>query len=130
MVLIINGEVIADTDPRAIARRNRESGTGSSGSSRQRFGSLRGDDTINRTASSSSRGTTGSGEGGIVSSLEKALGVEGKTFEFPAMFGNPTVTVPVVVFFVLSALCLLTSWRVALGALLLIYIYYLQQEQN
>ena len=91
---------------------------------------MRGDDTINRTASSSSRGTTGSGGGGIVSSLEKALGVEGKTFEFPAMFGNPTVTVPVVVFFVLSALCLLTSWRVALGALLLIYIYYLQQEQN
>ena len=135
MPIIINGEVVPDNDPRAVARRNRgrqpQTRGGSGG-----FGRI-GGSTSRASGSSRFSGQSNSGMGqgrssngnsqrgpGPLAGLENMLGVSGKTFKVPAIMGNPSFEIPVVVLIILAFVTLLTSWRVGLGGCLLVYLYY------
>ena len=69
---------------------------------------------------------------GPLAGLENMLGVSGKTFKVPAVMGNPSFEVPIIYLIIIAFVTLLTSWRVGLGACLLLYLYYnsLQTQQN
>ena len=136
MPVIINGEVVADTDPRAVAHRNRgrnsqqqqqRRGTG-------RFGTLGGSSSNNNTNNNgrfasgrnnnNNNNNARNGQNGPLAGLENLLGVSGKTFKVPAVLGNPSFEVPVIILIIVAFVTLLTSWRFGLGATLLVYLYY------
>ena len=142
MPVIINGEVVPDNDPRAIARRGGSNNSRNRTSqSRSRFGTVGGSSSTGgsagRPGAPGSRGTSSrrsSGNGGglasPLSSLEKMIGVEGKTFNVPALMGNPSIDLPVILLFILAFLCVLTNWRVGAGGLLFSYLYYTNQDSQ
>ena len=135
MPIIINGEVVPDNDPRAVARRNRgrqaQTRGGSGGFGRIGGSTSRASGSSRFTGQSNSgmgqgRSSNGNSQGGPgpLAGLENMLGVSGKTFKVPAIMGNPSFEIPVVVLIILAFVTLLTSWRVGLGGCLLVYLYY------
>ena len=133
MPVIINGEVVPDNDPRAIARRGGggNNARNRAAQSRNRFGTIGGGSTRGSSSRPNvSRQPAGTGAGNSsnpLASLEKMIGVEGKTFNVPAIMGNPSIDMPVIILFILAFLCILTNWRVGAGGLLLCYLYYTNQ---
>ena len=147
MPVIINGEVVADSDPRAIAHRNRgrrpQQQRNSSGGGFGRIGGSGNSGNNNNNNNNNNRFVSSrrSGNGntqqqnngpGPLAGLENMLGVSGKTFKVPAVMGNPSFEVPIIYLIIIAFVTLLTSWRVGLGACLLLYLYYnsLQTRQN
>ena len=129
MPVIINGEVVADTDPRAVAHRNRGRNSHQRGTGR--FGTVGGNNNNNYTnnngrfaSSRNNNNNNNNGQNGPLAGLENMLGVSGKTFKVPAVMGNPSFEVPVIILIIIAFVTLLTSWRFGLGATLLVYLYY------
>ena len=151
LVVIINGEIVPDSDPRARTKR----GQSSAAPPLQRtFGarvatvggsSAGGGDSTSSTSSSGSGGSGGWGAGadagsrgggraspaargggatsGPLQSLEAALGIEGRTVTAPAIGPVPSSEVPLVYLAVVAAAALLLqTWKVPVGAAGLYYL--------
>ena len=119
MVLIINGEIIADDDPRAVQRRSgggsaqpRASAPQGSGPNLQGLGGSR----QPRPAA----GQAGPGAGGSpLDAMAEMIGIQGQTFLIPAVANIPARDVPLIVMLILAVMTLLIGWKVLAGAAVL-----------
>ena len=120
MVLIIDGEVVADNDPRAIAKRRGASTSSqpSQSSASQQAG--RGPRIQTTGGSGGSAGGGGAPPGSPLDALASALGVQGQVVKVPALHQRiPEREVPVVIAGILGVLTLLAGWRILAAAAVL-----------
>mmetsp|Transcript_42524 Transcript_42524/g.78821 ORF Transcript_42524/g.78821 Transcript_42524/m.78821 type:complete len:156 (-) Transcript_42524:244-711(-) len=142
MVVIINGEIVQDNDPRAAKARGGTAGSSGSGARERQFGariasvvSSSGND---EGAGGNAAGGGGSGSvraapppagrqgGGPLDQLAEMVGVKGKTVPAPALGDYVAASeVPMIyVIVVVVVSCVLQNWKVPVGA---VGLYYLQQ---
>mmetsp|Transcript_36927 Transcript_36927/g.74982 ORF Transcript_36927/g.74982 Transcript_36927/m.74982 type:complete len:153 (+) Transcript_36927:126-584(+) len=139
MVVIINGEIVQDNDPRAAKARGGTAGSSGSGARERQFGAR-----IASVGSSSGNdegagGNAGGGGsvraapppagrqgGGPLDQLAEMVGVKGKTVPAPALGDYVAASeVPMIyVIVVVVVSCVLQNWKVPVGA---VGLYYLQQ---
>ena len=116
MVLIINGEIIADDDPRAVQRRSgggsaqpRASAPQGSGPNLQGLGG-------SRQSRPGAAGQAGPGAGGSpLDAMAEMIGIQGQTFLIPAVANIPARDVPLIVMLILAVMTLLIGWKVLAG---------------
>ena len=121
MVLIINGEIIADDDPRAVQRRSgggsaqpRASAPQGSGPNLQGLGGSR------QAHPGGAAGQAGPGAGGSpLDAMAEMIGIQGQTFLIPAVANIPARDVPLIVMLILAVMTLLIGWKVLAGAAVL-----------
>ncbi|KAF4693442.1 hypothetical protein FOZ60_010860 [Perkinsus olseni] len=134
MVLIIDGEIVPDSDPRAAARKRQQHPQNTNGgdnfrSSAEWSSSTPGgptDHTSNTSGSSayqySSSNPQGGGGGaqpGVRAQAERLLGIEGRIVTIPAMLGRPSLDVPLLYIILLALLALMMGPRALVLAALL-----------
>ena len=111
MVLIIDGEIVADNDPRAIARRGQGRGGAPQAAPRQHAAP-----TPQRAPA---HGAADGAPANPLDTLAGAMGIGGQSVRIPAMGRIPARDVPLIVVLLISLLTLFAGWRVlAVGALL------------
>lgn len=158
--ILPDGTLVPDSDPRAIRARGARgagAGTGRSGGARGAVsgsarsgirnagrGSGRGGRTNFGTIHGSSQGGTASQRGGSAQtndepgdvplgplrSVARAVGIEHSTVTVPALFGSPATKVPLIHIFVVALLGYLVSWRIAIAAVILFFVYNHRRRQN
>ncbi|KAF4745063.1 hypothetical protein FOZ62_025401, partial [Perkinsus olseni] len=136
MVLIIDGEIVPDSDPRAAARKRQQhpqktNGGDSFRSSAEWSSSTPGgptDHTSNTSGSSAYQYSSGNPQGGgggggaqpgVRAQAERLLGIEGRIVTIPAMLGRPSLDVPLLYIILLALLALMMGPRALVLAALL-----------
>jgi|TARA_B100000524_G_scaffold159427_1_gene80962 hypothetical protein len=112
MVLIINGEIVADNDPRAMARRQRPAASASpraAAAARAPQG-----------APSASSGALAPGS--PLEALATQLGVQGQSVEIPAVWRLPAREVPMIGVILLGLITLFLGWKV-LALVLMLHVF-------
>ena len=136
MVVIIDGEIVPDDDPRAIRRRGGGGGgaSASPGQATPRFGTIGGNGGGGGGGGGASGGGSGQPppQGTPVNPLDKAaelMGIQGRKVAIPAVFGVRAHDVDLINIVCLGALSLFFGWRIAAGGVVLWFIYQ-HQSQN
>jgi hypothetical protein len=106
MVLILNGEVLQDNDPRAIAARNSKAKPGAAPSARGPP-AREVDSNAPAAAQQQQPGFPGLS---MLDGLARAIGVHGKTVRVPAVLGVPGQDLPVIVFVLLGVATFFFGW--------------------
>ena len=112
MVLIIDGEIVADSDPRAVARRNPKP---------QATAAPRGANIQSVGGGGGGPQQRPAGAGGSpLDALASAIGIQGQTIEVPGIAGRiPARQVPAIFLLLLAAATLFFGWQcLAVAALL------------
>jgi len=124
------GEMLPDTDPRAIAARGGARGGGNRSSTTRRggFGSVHSSNSSTSSSNSNSTQASSSRGGGGLNSLAKMMGIENKFLDTPAL-GTilPTTRVPYVYLVVLAVLTFFAGIRALIVSVVVWYIYNHQQ---
>jgi hypothetical protein len=124
------GEMLPDTDPRAIAARGGARGGGNRSSTTRRggFGSVHSSNSSTSSNSNSTQASSSRGGGGPLNSLAKMMGIENKFLDTPAL-GTilPTTRVPYVYLVVLAVLTFFAGIRALIVSVVVWYIYNHQQ---
>jgi len=116
MVLIIDGEIVADNDPRAIAMRNRKQGSTSAPSPAAR---------VQQTSSPSGPRAPGpaidaaNAAGNPLDAIAGFLGIQGQSFTIPGVWRIAPREVPLVAVVILALLTLFFGWQVLAVAVVL-----------
>ena len=123
MVLIIDGELVADDDPRAIAKRGGGGGGGGGGGSGGGIGEGRPFQSAYRPNIGGTHQAAQTAPGPTASPLDAlagALGIAGKTVQIPAIAGRvPARDVPLIIVLIIAAVTLFFGWQIlAIAALL------------
>ena len=111
MPLIIDGEIVPDSDPRAVARR-----AGAQKPAQKPAPSNSGSAPGSSTPPPRSQPTNGPSP---LDAIASAIGVQGQTIEIPAIWRVPSRQVPMIVAILLGGATLLFGWRVPAVAALL-----------
>ena len=115
MVLIIDGEIVQDNDPRAIARRQPKAAPRSSNSSGMGRVPPGG-------GPQGPRGGPPGGAGGPLDALATTLGIQGQSVEIPAFSRLPARQVPLIALLLLAVATLFFGWQIlALAAVLHVF---------
>lgn len=119
MVLIIDGEIVADNDPRAIARRKPAAAP-----QRPAGGGMGGIHSAGGGGGGGGRAPPGGGGGAAggspLDALAAAIGIEGRVVTIPKLHARlPERQVPMIVAGIVGLLTMFMGWRVLAGAALM-----------
>ena len=118
MVLIIDGEIVQDNDPRAIARRNPKPAASQPAGRGPNIHSVGVGGGVGGGGGGGGGGAGGAG-GGPLDQIADALGIRGRTVEIPAISRLPARQVQQIHLLILAALTLFLGWQVLAVAVLL-----------
>jgi hypothetical protein len=117
MVLIINGEIIADDDPRAVQKRGGGSAQPRASAPQGSGPNLQGLGGSGQSRPGAAGQGAGAGAGGSpLDAIAEMIGIQGQTFLIPAVASIPARDVPLVVLLILAVMTLLVGWKVLAGA--------------
>eukprot|EP00316_Scyphosphaera_apsteinii_P022533 CAMPEP_0119303906 /NCGR_PEP_ID=MMETSP1333-20130426/5261_1 /TAXON_ID=418940 /ORGANISM="Scyphosphaera apsteinii, Strain RCC1455" /LENGTH=151 /DNA_ID=CAMNT_0007306685 /DNA_START=79 /DNA_END=534 /DNA_ORIENTATION=- len=120
MVMILeSGEIVQDSDPRAIAMRNKKTGKASSSTA---LGSGPATLPMQRPTGSSTGATPNAPAAPTASPLDTlagAIGIQGQTIQIPALGRIPAKDVPLIAILLVGLLTLFFGWKVLLVAVVL-----------
>lgn len=112
MVLIVDGEILADTDPRAIAARQRRGVASSSGGAARPA-------PPQQPQRSAAPPAGGGAARNPLDQLAEAIGIQGQSVTIPAIWRVPMRQVPLIWLLLLGGLTMFAGWRVPAAAALL-----------
>lgn len=120
MVLILNGEVLQDNDPRAVAARAAQKSGSSTGGSASRAApaAAAGPSSASRTPlQPQQQQGFRHALSGVLDPVEKALGIQGRTIRCPGFLSVPATEIPLIFIILVGVLALFFGWPVLLLAL-------------
>ena len=122
MVLIIDGEIVADNDPRAVAKRRSGGSSSSPSSAAPAGGPRRGGPNLQGLppAGQQAPAPGGGAAGSPLDALANALGIQGQILTIPRLHARiPEREVPMVIAGLFGVATLIMGWRVLAAAAIL-----------